>query len=429
MAATGDYIHQTERLENGLRLCWLNMPHTHSTCLTALVRTGPAYENRDNNGVSHLIEHLHLSVTRHYQTRLDLRRAVDALAAYFDAETHPDVLQYTFTVAPSRLAEISELATEILEIRSFPAHIVEAEKALIRTEIASQSESPDQYMCRLLFGRHPYAMPMGGTRRSMKSLTIDQIESFDRASFSPERVVVAIAGRVLAEQMELVCGNLVRLRPACADTLVVPPAPKLQLPIFRRRRARSRHRNVLLGFFTGPWQGPEERVARALVLASLNAFSSPLHERVRYEQGSTYVFGADTYEVHGTRILYVFATTERRHRDSFIRSVLQELADIRDGRLSSDWLTTIRQQYGYMVERAKDSPEAVACRIGREEASDLEHRMTIEEELGLLDRVCTPDLAHAVQRFFAPANFFLLFDGSTRLFDAARVKRIVGRYV
>lgn len=151
---------------------------------------------------------------------------------------------------------------------------------------------------------------------------------------------------------------------------------------------------------------------------------------MRYGDASTYSFESDIHSVLDTRVFYLFGQMLPRQRDPFLRTALEFLAKIRDGKSPPEWLARVKRFYRCFVEQALDSPRLVAHRISTEESSSANQEpITIDDELRLIDELSLADLADIVTRFLTLDRFFLLFDGRVRFFDKARVHSLVKSYL
>lgn len=422
-----EYTHNAETLSNGLRLLWLELPHVHGTCLGAFVRTGPAYEAARNNGVSHLLEHLHLSVTRRYPSRSGLRRAIDELHGAVHAETHPAMIAFRFDLSPDHLVHGADLLAEVLESRRFPDDIIDSEKRLVVNELSAARNRYDPSYYGVLFGDHPLALPPAGTPRSVSRLTSDDIAAFDEMSFAPDRIVVAIAGRIPGAGLDAVRSSLAALEAAGEARLSEPTSPQLRLPLIHRKHARYRLRRVFLGFVVTESLPAGDRTALNLLVSGLQGPGSPPSEKLRYVTGSTYEHHFRYDNLAGTRVFSLYGATQRGDRDAFIRQGLREFANIRSGKVSAEWFTNMKQRWRHWVEQAFDSPWHVAYRLGREEAAVSPGApITIAEELELISGLSVDDAAETTRRLFTRDNLFLFFDSRrTPLFQTRRVRRLV----
>lgn len=417
-----DYERRT--LENGLRIVWLPLPHAHSISIQAFVRSGSAFETRATSGASHLLEHLHLSTTHRFPTRRQLKQAIAEIAGHFDAETTADYLHFTLGVAPDRLDAALELLREIIEPRPYSDDVFQSEKQLLSTELAS---APDGQMSlrEAIFGKHPFSLPVGGSAKSVLRLRAQDIHEFDRRSFRPDRVVLAIAGAITPNDIERAHSIFRTWRSSESEPLRPPTPPTSTFPIIRAKVGFGRLKSITLGFVLPDLETHADRVMFMLLLSYLNAFSSRFHDEVRYGAGSTYAFGSEAYEVCQTRLLYTFGTTRGRDRDAFIDLVLKQYIDIRDGHGDDATFAIARQNYRYAVRRAWDIPDAVTFRIGVLELDEDLGPLSISQELTIIEKLGPGDLAAFAHRVCVRNRLFLLFDMKSFSLDATAVKRLI----
>lgn len=425
-----DYAYKRETLDNGLRLLWMELPHVHSVSLHAYVATGPAYETRENNGVSHLLEHLHMAATPRYPTRAELTEAFARLPLNRDAETQPDLLAFTLDGAPQILGQAAELLAELLTIHSYPPEIIESERRLLIAELSATHGYEERWL-RLLFGKHPFGLPPGGSSRSVARLSIEQIEQFDQVSFAPRRIVVAVVGKVIPRERDRTRACLTDLRGTAQLRLQEPAPPILQLPMFRCWDALGRVRGgVTLGFVRQEPLTHKARIAQSVIGGWLSSSEAQLHERLRYSADSTYVFDNDIHRVRDTTVFYFWALAHARQRDALVKTVLEEIADLRRKQLVGEWLPIVRAKYRFGVEYCLDAPQALAHRIGTPEAAGRkEPAMTIEEELAVLGELGPDDVTDFADRYLSRRHLFGFFEPRTRFFDAGRFRNLVCQYL
>jgi predicted Zn-dependent peptidase len=424
-----DYSYTTETLENGLRLLWMHLPHVHSASLHAYVATGPAYEKPQNNGVSHMLEHLHMAITRRHPTRAELTQAFVRLPLHRDAETETDLLCFTFELAPPILGEAAELLGDILELHPYPPEVIETERRLLLSELASMAAYEARWP-RLLFGKHPFGLPQGGTPRTIGRLSAEQIEQFDQASFSPERIVVTAVGNLPPRELDRARARFAKLVKQTGTQLEDPESPKLKLPTYRRWSKLTPYKHVLLGFMWNDPLSERLRVARSVIAFWLSSTEAQLHERLRYTHGSTYLFDSDIHQVRDTSVFYFWAAVSPRERDALVKTALQELADLRRQSLVADWLPIVQAKYGFALEYCLDLPSVIAQRIGREEAARRKKPpITIQDELRLLAELQPADVVNFAAEYLIPQRFLAFFDARSRLFDGARFRKLIWQHL
>ncbi len=184
-----------EILENGLTLSWIGIPNTNKVSLIAFVRSGPIYEHASQSGISHLLEHLHLSFTERHEKREKLARELDDILADVEAITALDCTQIAVNVANGEAARAASLLANILSSSKFPPDGIEAEKQLLVSEmVRSDGATITSILHRHLFGDHAATLSAYGTANSIFQLSIDEINDANRRFYQPRNMVVAIAG-------------------------------------------------------------------------------------------------------------------------------------------------------------------------------------------------------------------------------------------
>lgn len=368
-----------------------------------------------------------MSATRRHPSRAELTRAFEAVPSDVNAETHPDSVVYTFETAPRHLAYMAGLLADVLEIREHSPEVIQAEKRLIETELAT-SEQYDSDPLRALFNEHPFGLPLGGTPRSVRRLSNEDLIAFDRAGYDPKRITVAVVGRIPPAELDAVRQRLGSLAGGGHDDLQEPLVPQLSLPAFLRRSPKHRHRSVFLGFVLTVPLEPRERLILGVLGYRLTSVSTDLFERVRYSDGCTYNYSLGILEMRTTRVFGIHGLTRARDRDTFAEHALRELLGLRCEEKVSEWFDTLRDKYQFFVEHSLDSPESLANRIGAEEARDrLEAVLPISDELAILNELTPADLCEFANAVLTRECFFVHFDDRHRLFDTRRFRRRLER--
>jgi len=419
---------QREVLENGLPLCWVNMPYAHTVSFVAVVPGGVTYETRATNGLGHLVEHLHMSTTRSYPTREAVLRAIAEVPGEINAVTTPDRVIWYWNTVPGCAVLAGRLLAEILDVRSWPDEVVASEERLVTTEIAQHPSvlDMDAWLVRTLIPTHSYAMPQAGTPRSVRRLSRAAIEAYDRTHFAPHNVVVGIAGALAAAEMEQIRQCLAAL-PAGSEARPTPqPGPRLKLPVIRRLGLRLKEQVVSLGFVLTEPLTPQEQAVLNTIRMGLGSLCAPILNRVRYEQSSTYYYWSHGLHWHDLRIPYVYAWTRRRDRLTLIQAALRELADIRAARVGDTWLPSTQRSFLFHIAKLCDEPAYLAWRTVLGEIGALGRGgWSVDEEMRCVQSLTAADLSRFAERWLTRDRFFLLFTSGVPYFRTRRIRQLV----
>ena len=91
-------IHE-RKLSNGLQMLCCPLPHLHSVEFGVYLRGGTLYENRQNQGVCHLLEHLCFRNLGGMRGEA-LTHALERMGTSLDGSTYPEAVVFRLRVLP-----------------------------------------------------------------------------------------------------------------------------------------------------------------------------------------------------------------------------------------------------------------------------------------------------------------------------------------
>lgn len=289
-----DYRYHVEKLPNGLRLAWLHVPHARNVHFTALVRGGCLYETKENNGVSHLLEHLHMSTSKKYPTREAMTEAIGRMGSA-NASTSQDYLHFEIGALPRFVQSAAELLAEILSPREFDSGDIELERALVLDEIRLDgSQSGSDPFVEFLYQKEGPLKTVCGTVQSVRALDETGIQQFDRAAFRPEHMVVGVAGELNKEIVSVIVEALTDNCSVDREEFVARKVEARSLPMTGYSSAAAGSNGICLGFLhPGLLRGPDW-VSVGCLDRGLFSPPSPLFNQLRYGKTNSYNIGCRT---------------------------------------------------------------------------------------------------------------------------------------
>ena len=390
-------------LPGGLRVVTEFLPAVHSASVGVWVGVGSRDEGTTVAGAAHFLEHLLFKSTP-TRTAVDIAQAVDAVGGELNAFTAKEHTCYYAHMLDSDLELAVDLVADVVLNGRCVAEDVELERDVVLEEIAMRDDDPEDALADLflatLFGTHPVGRPVIGTVESVSAMTRDQLHSFHVRRYTPERMVVAVAGNVDHDEVvglvrEHFGPRLVRGRQALAPrkgTGRVTGRPELTLA---NRDSEQTH--VMLGVRT-PGRYWEHRWALQVLNTALGGgLSSRLFQQVRESRGLAYsVYSAlDTFADSGA--LSVYAACQPERFGEVTRVAAQVLASIaRDGITEAECRIAKGSLRGGLVLGLEDSGSRMN-RIGRSELNYGEHR-SIDRTLRNLDRVTVDEVNMVARR-------------------------------
>lgn len=201
------------RLPNGIRVVLEPMPYVRSAAFGVFVGVGSVCETKENNGISHMIEHMLFKGTETKSTKM-LADITARLGDTVNAYTGKEYTAYYGVTVAEELPQLMEVLSDMLLHSAFDAKELSKEKGVICEEIDMYNNSPDDLVHELAQKRawqgHPLSFQISGTKGVVRGMTREKIMTFYRKEYRPERMVLSVAGafdkkEVLDRLKELFC--------------------------------------------------------------------------------------------------------------------------------------------------------------------------------------------------------------------------------
>lgn len=200
-------------LPNGMRVVMEPMPYVKTAAFGVFVGVGSVCETKENNGISHMIEHMLFkgTETKSAKALADITaRLGDTVNAYTGKEY---TAYYGVTIA-EELPRLMEVLSDMLLHSVFEKRALSKEKGVICEEIDMYNNSPDDFVHELAQKRawqgHPLSFQISGTKGVVRGMTRERILNFYKREYRPDRMVLSVAGafdkkKVMEDLRSLFC--------------------------------------------------------------------------------------------------------------------------------------------------------------------------------------------------------------------------------
>ncbi len=408
--AAADAVVTLSVTDGGLRIVTESIPGARSVSVGIWVGVGSVDETPSLAGASHYLEHLLFKGTRH-RTGRQIAAAMDAVGGEFNAFTsHEYTCYYTHVLAEQAQLAIDVVADVVLDATVTGAD-VETERSVILEEIAMRDDDPEDTLidafAQTVFAGHPVADPVIGSIESITAMNRSQIAGYYRRRYTPEKMVVSVAGDVDHS-------NVVRwVKKAFAgrlDGTAAPSAPRTAIGT-----ARAEPRIHLVGKDTEQAhlmvgapslaRGDHRRHAMAVLTTALGGgMSSRLFRTIREERGLAYSCYATSHSYADTGSFSVYAGCHPGNLDEVATLIRAELTTLAGSGLTDEEVQRAKGQLTGSLVLGLEDTESRMSRIGRNLL--VRKKFTsIDDELAALAAVRRADVdALAEQLLAAPLS-------------------------
>ncbi len=192
------------KLDNGFELILLENHTNPLVASVVVVKTGLRNETPENNGVSHVLEHMTFNGTT-ARTQEQLYNELDFYGIYLNAQTSEDYTSYMALVHKDQIERSVDIQSDMLFHSIFPEKKFDKEKGIIVEEIRRDSEAPDfksdLALRRDFYKNPPYSMPVIGTTESVRNMTRNQVMEYYEENYRPNNMIAIVIGDFQKEQM------------------------------------------------------------------------------------------------------------------------------------------------------------------------------------------------------------------------------------
>lgn len=188
---------QKKILKNGLTVIY-NKKSSDTVVIQVLVKTGPVFETEKIGGIAHFIEHL-LFETKKRKAK-ELSAEIESLGGVINAFTAEEVTCFYVHIPKKYFETGIDILADVIQNPLFDKEFVENERNVILEEIKLWHDDPKLHRWELfkkeLFKGHPVGNSGFGTIKSMKSITIKDLQEFYEKYYTPDNAIVTIFGDV-----------------------------------------------------------------------------------------------------------------------------------------------------------------------------------------------------------------------------------------
>ena len=339
------YYYHT--LSNGIRIVFRqnNSIVTHSG---VYINIGSRDESPSQEGIAHFIEHSVFKGTSHRRSYHILNR-IDGVGGELNAFTTKEETCIYASSLSVHLERCLELFADIIFHSTFPEREIEKEKEVILEEINSYKDSPAELIYddfeEYIFGTHPLAHNILGSKRNVKRFTSDDLRTFLADNYTTDRMVISIVGSADFKKVVHLCERYFGDQPLKASAAQRDGSPDYsQFDLTVNRHTHQMH--VMMGC-QAPSVFDERKVAFSLLNNIIGgpAMNSRLNVAIREKYGFCYAIESQYTPFSDAGLFYIYAGIDADARQQFDELVRRELRQLADNQLSTSRLHAAKQQY------------------------------------------------------------------------------------
>ena len=392
-------------LPNGLTLLHRRMPHRASIALGVWLRAGARDEPGERAGATHFLEHLLFKGTER-RNAYEISASLESRGGHLDAFTAREHVCYYGRALDEHLPEAVDVLTDLVGHSTLPDDEVEREKEVVREEIFSYEDSPEEkvheILAQALWGADPLGRPILGSEESVVGFKPAELRDFYRARYHPANLVVAVAGNFdAAWLLDAIAGAFPGPR---GEAIALATAGR-SMPAHVDYEAKDvTQLHLALGRPGLAHDAPERY--RLAVLATIigGGMSSRLFQSLREQRGLAYSVYAGTESYRDAGMITVGMGVKPSRGAEALQALYAELERFATLGPSDEELASGKAQIRGGLLLGEESVSNHMMHLALDELS-YGHYVPLSSHLVAIEKVTREEVLELAQRLFTPTGW------------------------
>ena len=390
------------------------MPQMVSATIGIWVENGSRYEQTQQNGVSHFIEHLLFKGTKR-RTAAQIAEQIDAVGGVLNAFTGKEYTCYYSKVLGEDVKMTTELLADIFLESVFAPEEIDRERQVVLQEISQAEDTPDDFIHDLFnlhfWEGHPLSLPIFGSVDTVNAIDRELMISFMADRYHAERVLIAAAGAVDHDRLAADCERLfgsIRGNGKLAEI----EAPRERVMVVNHPK-KLEQAHLCIGAPGLSQMAPLRYAAYLLNTALGGGMSSRLFQEVREKRGRVYSIYSFLSAFLDCGYFGIYAGTSPEWVDEVIEVSLNEIAKVAREGLRSEELARAKSQLKGNMLLGMESTDSRMNRLARNEIY-FRRDVPLEEIAREIENVSNEQVIELASSCFKPDRMGLVMLGDLK---------------
>ena len=407
-------MYKKHILSNGLRVIFTPLQNSQTVTVLTLVATGSKYEEKQNNGISHFLEHMFFKGTKRRPNTLAIAETLDRVGGSYNAFTGKEYTGYFAKVDFSHFDLALDWVSDIFLNSKIEADEIEKEKGVIIEEFNMYLDTPTQYIGslweELLYGDQPAGWDIIGTKDNLLKFKQSDFLDYLKNHYSAVNTIVAVAGNFNEETALVKIQEYFGIMNSQKNLDKLKTKENQQAPAIKIHFKKTDQTHLCLGVRACNLFDEKKYALEILATILGGNMSSRLFIEVREKRGLAYYIHTSLDTFTDTGYLVTQAGVPNKDLEGAVGVILQEYQKIRQGEFTGEDLQKAKDFLKGSLVLGLESSDAFASFYGGQELLQKEI-LTPEEKCFKIDKVSLQEVKEAARGVFKPEKLNLALIG------------------
>lgn len=399
-------------LSNGIKVITETIPNSKSFSLGFWFEVGSRYENPENNGITHFIEHMFFKGTKNRSAK-KIVTEIESSGGYLNAFTSKEHTCYYGRGLTEHFNKTFDVISDMIQNSLFRQSDIKKEAGVIIDELRDLEDNPDELIFdrfeELLFSGSSLAYSILGTEENIERFNQSDFINYINKKYAFDRMLIVSSGGVSHNQVLRCAEKYFNKTFKTSVKEINTLRNSFTKPKIRIINKEIQQVHVILGTRTYGFKNNKQRIQTALLSQILGeGSSSRLFQLLRERNGITYQIHSFINSYYDISAFGIYFSTNEKMINKALSLVEHELVKIRSGKISNSELSKAKEALkGQMIL----SMENTSNRMIRMAQSELYFNKvkTIDEMVREIDAIKSTDVSDAANQFLNPSSLFKIF--------------------
>lgn len=403
-----------DKLNNGTRVVMEKIPYVNSVSIGVFVNTGSINEDKNQNGISHFIEHMLFKGTLG-RTGKEIAQTIDNIGGQINAFTEKECTCFYVRVLDKHLLTAIDILSDMINNPKFSDYDIENEKKVILEEIKMYLDSPEDLVYDLLdeimFNGTPLSLPILGTKKTLLNLNKDIILKYYRKHYIPQNMVISIAGNFNPSETLNMLNYYFNMESKCCNTdKLYNNVPRFEQKL-KGKKKDIEQLNFCLGM-EGVKRG-DENLYSLLVVNNVfgGSISSRLFQKIREDKGLAYSIYSNSSSFQNTGIFAIYAALGENEILNVAELINREIKEIKKNLIDEYELSKSKEQLKSNYMLGMEDTLSRMIELGETELF-LNRILSPEEILNRIDKIKMEDIEKIISKVFDKNKYNIAYVGN-----------------
>jgi zinc protease len=397
-------------LDNGLKVILEENRNAPVVALQIWVKVGSGDEKDDQAGMSHFIEHMLFKGTEKRKVR-EMAREIESLGGSINAYTSYDQTVYHITIASRYAGTGLDILADAIQHSTFEPLELEREREVVLEEVRMGQDDPSRKLfiqtMATLYQQHPYRRPIIGYEKTVRSIQRDQMISFFKRWYRPNRMVfVAVGDFDLTEMERKVREAFKDFNPSMEEIRerIEEPVTKKFQSLVTPGNFKETYLQMAVPISSVKHEDTPALDALSHILGGGEA--SRLVQKVKLEKGLVHSISASSFTPRDPGAFIVGATLPPENLEKAVEAILEEIIHLGQEGATAEELNRVKVNVESDLIYERQTVQGEARKLGYYEvmAGDVQFEKEYVRRVALLQ---SEDVKRVAEKYFKPSQWVI----------------------